>query len=97
MKTVGVDLSYLKRLAQNQVYDWMLSLAPLRRVINQAQRQGARYRSCSSCRKPQPAINSTVVEAVARNQRFLSEMKQLKAMIKADKLIVNVGSVRTTI
>jgi len=81
-------------LASNRLYAWMTSLRPLRDAL-----QMNKSRSCCSGRAKLTAgtVTPDIYIKVSRHPLFQTEMRRLKKELSAQRLIVAVGDVRTTI
>jgi len=89
MKIVAVNHPYLIKLARDPVYNWMTSLEPLR---NLKRFKRAPPKCCGQTGSiPEP---KQVFQGVSSNINFVSELQTLKAMLKADSLIVNIVGLR---
>ncbi len=89
---VLIDVPYLCRLSQNSVFNWMRSLRPLRVQLLKPTQKG-----CSRCRHTQPSIDPKLIEELSRDPTLKADLLRLKSWLKADKLIVHVGLLRTAL
>lgn len=88
MNIVGVNHLYLLRLANDPSYAWMTSLAPLRTM------KQATKKCCGQGYTPTPI---QVFQTVGADKNLRPELVTLKAMLKADKLIVSIAGFRAQI
>jgi hypothetical protein len=93
VKTVGVDVPYITRLAKNSAYNWMGSLRPLRIHLLRSTPK----RRCAACRQPLPKLSDDLVNTITTSMRFRSDLIELKKRLRADRLIVSVGPLRLSI
>jgi len=86
---VAVNHPYLIKLARDPAYNWMTSLEPLRSL--------KRFKRAppKCCGQPGTAPAPVqVFQSVSGNVNFVSELHTLKAMLRADGLIVNIVGLR---
>ncbi len=82
MNVIGVNHPYLLKLALNPAFNWMTSLEPLRHL------KPSTKKCCG-----QPGYTATPMQTfqlVSSNKSFIPELHTLKAILRADKLIVSI-------
>ncbi len=82
MNVIGVNHPYLLRLANDPAFNWMTSIEPLRHLKPSTKK-------CCGQAGYTPTPMQTF-QTVSDNKNFVIELKTLKAVLKADKLIVSV-------